>query len=36
VNALLLESVAFDSRTLRIIAEAEGNVNVAVSELSLP
>lgn len=36
VKALLLESVAFDSRTLRIVAEAEGSVNVAVSELALP
>jgi hypothetical protein len=36
VDALLLESVAFDSKTLRIIAEAEGKLNVAVSELSLP
>jgi hypothetical protein len=36
VDALLLESVAFDSKTLRIIAEAEGKLNVAVSELSVP
>lgn len=36
VDALLLESVAFDSRTLRIIAEADGRLNVAVSELGLP
>jgi hypothetical protein len=36
VEALRLESVAFDNVTLRVIAEAEGNLNVAVSELGLP
>ena len=36
VDALLLESVAFDSQTLRIIAEADGHLNVAVSELGVP
>jgi hypothetical protein len=36
VDALLLESVAFDSKTLRVIAEAEGKLNVAVSEFSVP
>lgn len=36
VEALRLESVAFDSKTLRVVAEAEGTVNVAVSELAMP
>jgi len=36
VEALRLDAVAFDSKTLRIVAEAEGNLNVAVTSLSLP
>ncbi len=33
VTALRLVGIAFDSKTLRVIAEADGNVKVAVSKL---
>jgi hypothetical protein len=36
INALRLESVAFDAKTLRVVAEAEGNLTVAVTSLSMP
>jgi hypothetical protein len=36
VNALRLVGIAFDARTLRVIAEADGTVNVAVTALSMP
>jgi hypothetical protein len=34
ITALRLADIAFDSKTLRVIAEAEGTINVAVSKLS--
>ena len=34
ITALRLADIAFDSKTLRVIAEAEGTINVAVSRLS--
>jgi hypothetical protein len=36
INALRLDAIAFDAKTLRVIAEAEGNLNVAVTSLGLP
>jgi len=33
VTGLRLSEITFDSRTLRVIAEAEGNVRAAVSKL---
>jgi hypothetical protein len=36
IDALRLVGIAFDASILRIIAEADGNVNVAVTSLSLP
>ena len=33
VNDLRLTGIAFDSNTLRVIAEADGTANVAVSQL---
>jgi len=35
INALRLTGIAFDAQTLRIIAEAEGSVDVAVSTLAI-
>jgi hypothetical protein len=34
ITSLRLADIAFDSKTLRVIAEAEGTINVAVSKLS--
>jgi Domain of unknown function (DUF4403) len=34
ITALRLADLAFDSKTLRVIAEAEGTINVAISKLS--
>ena len=34
VNDVRLISIEFDSKTLRVVAEAGGNVHVAVSKLS--
>ena len=34
ITALRLADIAFDSKTLRVIAEAEGTINVAISKLS--
>ena len=34
ITALRLADIAFDSKTLRVIAEAEGTINVTVSKLS--
>ena len=34
ITALRLADIAFDSKTLRVIAEAEGTISVAVSKLS--
>ncbi len=34
ISSLRLADIAFDSKTLRVIAEAEGTINVAVSKLS--
>ena len=36
INELRLDSVAFDAKTLRVIAEADGTLNVAVTSLALP
>lgn len=36
VNTLRLVGIAFDATSLRVIAEAEGAVNVAVSSLAMP
>ncbi len=36
INALRLDAVAFDAKTLRVIAEAEGTLNVAVTSLAVP
>ena len=36
IDALRLVGIAFDANILRIIAEADGSVNVAVTSLSLP
>jgi hypothetical protein len=36
INDLRLVGIAFDAKTLRVIAEADGNVNVAVPSLALP
>ncbi|HEY3892989.1 MAG TPA: DUF4403 family protein, partial [Bradyrhizobium sp.] len=33
INDLRLAYIAFDSKTLRVIAEAEGSINVAVTAL---
>jgi len=33
ITALRLADIAFDSKTLRVIAEAEGTINVAISKL---
>ncbi len=33
VTSIRLDSIAFDSTTLRVIAEAEGNIGVAVTSL---
>ena len=35
IDALRLVGIAFDAKTLRVIAEADGGVNVAVTSLSL-
>jgi hypothetical protein len=35
IDALRLVGIAFDAKTLRVIAEADGSVNVAVTSLSL-
>jgi hypothetical protein len=35
IDALRLVGIAFDSRALRVIAEADGSVNVAVTSLAL-
>src|SRR3954469_14291646 len=34
ISSLRRADIAFDSKTLRVIAEAEGTINVAVSKLS--
>ena len=34
ITSLRLADIAFDSKTLRVIAEAEGTINVAISKLS--
>jgi len=36
VDALRLDAIAFDAKTLRVIAEAEGTLDVAVTSLALP
>jgi hypothetical protein len=36
IDALRLVGIAFDAKILRVIAEADGSVNVAVTSLSLP
>jgi hypothetical protein len=36
INDLRLVGIAFDSKILRVVAEADGNVNVAVTSLALP
>jgi hypothetical protein len=33
INSLRLADIAFDSRTLRVIAEAEGAISVNISAL---
>jgi hypothetical protein len=36
INDLRLVGIAFDAKTLRVVAEADGAVNVAVTSLALP
>jgi len=33
IGSLRLADIAFDSKTLRVIAEAQGAINVSVSQL---
>jgi hypothetical protein len=34
ITSLRLADIAFDSKTLRVIAEAQGAINVSVTQLS--